>query len=67
MGGFDEGFLVGFGVDGISIDGALVVGALVMGVTVGVAVGTRVVGGGRLPDDGQNSSRAGVTCCKIHQ
>ena len=42
------------------------VGALVMGVTVGAAVGTRVVGGGRFPDDGQNSSRAGVTCCKIH-
>ena len=69
VGGLDEGFFVGGGVDGMSIDGALevgidvAVGGLVMGVDVGVADGEGVVGGGRLPDDGQNSSRAGVTCC----
>ena len=38
--------------------GGLVVGA--DGVDVGAADGEGVAGGGRLPDDGQNSSRAGV-------
>jgi hypothetical protein len=53
----------------MSIDGALVVGSDVAvgglvvgadGVDVGAADGEGVAGGGRLPDDGQNSSRAGV-------
>lgn len=53
----------------MSIDGALVVGSDVAvgglvvgadGVDVGAADGEGVAGGGRLPDDGHNSSRAGV-------
>ena len=71
-GGLEDGFFVGGIVDGMSIVGVLVVGRGVAmgGLVVGIGgilvgagvfmVGAGVGGGGRLPDAGQNSCRAGV-------